>query len=115
MGSQGKVVAVVEDERDALAAWMLMKRGCRVIVHAPSPSAPFDLLKAWDPKLKVVISSDLSRTVRESKALAVVYGRTLQDMDAIRALPSEPPAFFPLMGLQEDEISAHLEAVRSVQ
>ncbi len=115
LGSQGKVVAVVENERDALAAWMLMKRGCRVIVHAPSPSAPFDLLKAWDPKLKVVISSDLSRTVRESKALAVVYGRTLQDMDAIRALPSEPPAFFPLMGLQEDEIFAHLEAVRSVQ
>ncbi len=113
MGSQGKVVAVVEDERDALAAWMLMKRGCRVIVHAPSSSAPFALLKTWDPKLKVVISSDLSRTVRESKALAVVYGRTLQDMEGIKALSSDPPAFFPLIGLEEGSISSHLEMVRS--
>lgn len=113
MGSQGKAVAVVEDERDALAAWMLMKRGCRVIVHAPSPFAPFFLLKEWDPKLKVVISSDLPRTVRESKALAVVYGCTLQEMEAIRALPSEPPAFFPLMAMEEDEVLKHLEKVRS--
>jgi tRNA uracil 4-sulfurtransferase len=112
MGSQGKVVAVVENDRDALAAWLLMKRGCRVIVHAPSPSAPFAVLKAWDPKLKAIISSDLSRTVRESKALAVVYGRTLQDMEAIKALPSDPPAFFPLLGLEEDDISAHQEMVR---
>ena len=34
MGTQGRVVALLDDERSAAAAWMMMKRGCRVIAVA---------------------------------------------------------------------------------
>ncbi len=111
MGSQGKVVAIVEDERGALAAWMLMKRGCRVIVHSSTDA--HEALGAWDPRLKVVSNKDLGRTVWENKALAVVYGHGIEGMDTIRALPSDPPAFFPLIGLGGAEVEARLHVLRT--
>ncbi|MFP4546328.1 MAG: THUMP domain-containing protein, partial [Methanomassiliicoccales archaeon] len=43
MGSQGRVVAVVRGERDLLAAWLMMKRGCQVAVFSTDRRwAPLD-------------------------------------------------------------------------
>ena len=39
MGTQGRVAAMLTDERSAAAAWMLMKRGCRVMVVGRGPGA----------------------------------------------------------------------------
>lgn len=113
MGSQGKVVAVVEDERDALAAWMMMKRGCRVIAWSPTGAGPCGLLRDWDPKLRVITGRDRARVLRDTKALALVYGLTLRDIDRIKALPPDPPSFFPLVGLSEEEISERLAVIQS--
>lgn len=112
MGSQGKVLAMVENERDALAAWMLMKRGCQVIVLSPTVEGPFEMLRAWAPKLKVIVGSDRSRALRSTKALAMVHGHSLREMDRIKELPSEPLSFFPLVGLSEGEIKERLAKVR---
>ena len=49
MGSQGKVVAVIERRRDALAAWMMMKRGCRVLLLGDDAEA-LSILTRWDPE-----------------------------------------------------------------
>jgi thiamine biosynthesis protein ThiI len=111
LGSQGKVVAVVRDERDALAAWMLMKRGCRAIALAGPDSGPVDILRRWDPKMKVA-DGKLEKVMGDHKALAAVYGYGLGDMETIKALPSDHPSFFPLMGMSEDEIKNRLDAIK---
>jgi thiamine biosynthesis protein ThiI len=112
MGSQGKVVAVVENERDALAAWMLMKRGCRAIIIAIDEAAA-DILKPWDPRLKKVASSDVHKVLRENKALAAVYGYGLADIESIKTVPSDHPSFFPLVGMTESEIAERLTAIKT--
>lgn len=113
LGSQGKVLAMVENERDALAAWMLMKRGCRVVAWSPTGAGPFEMLRAWDPKLKVILGSDRSRALRDTKALAVVHGHSLREFDRIKESPLEPLSFFPLVGLSDVEIMERLDNIRA--
>lgn len=113
MGSQGKVVAVVETERDALAAWMLMKRGCRVFVSTPSEDGPASMLKAWDPRLKVFVGREVQGVLHDVKALATVHGLGIDDIDKIRELGSNAPAFFPLVGMTEAEVRDRLASIRA--
>jgi tRNA uracil 4-sulfurtransferase len=113
MGSQGKVVAPIENDRDALAAWMMMKRGCRVFVSAPSENGPAEVLRAWDPRLKVFVGRDAGKVLHDVKALATVHGYGVGDIDRIRELPPERPAFFPLMGMTEAEITDRLASIRA--
>ena len=49
-GSQGDVSAVAEDEEGMVAAWLLMRRGCRVRVVGPD--AVVASLRKWDPNLE---------------------------------------------------------------
>jgi thiamine biosynthesis protein ThiI len=113
MGSQGKVVALIENERDALAAWMLMKRGCRVFVSTPSADGPASILKAWDPRLKVFVGREVHKVLRDVKALATVHGYGVGDMDRIKEMHSATPAFYPLIGMTDAEIAERLAALRS--
>lgn len=48
-GVQGSVITELNNERDYLAAWLVMRRGCRLIVSPDSKSELFDLVKLWDP------------------------------------------------------------------
>jgi thiamine biosynthesis protein ThiI len=113
MGSQGKVVALVETERDALAAWMLMKRGCRVFVSTSSREGPASMLGAWDPRLKMSVSRDLQKVLHDVKALATVHGYGIGDIEAIKELRFQVPAFFPLTGMTDDEVEERLTHIRS--
>jgi len=113
MGSQGKVVALVESDRDALAAWMLMKRGCRVFVSTSLEDGPAAILRAWDPRLKVFVGKEPQRVLHDVKALATVHGYGIGDMEKIKELAAGPPAFFPLIGMTDEEIEERLAAIRS--
>ena len=48
-GVQGSVITELSNERDYLAAWLVMRRGCRLIVSPNHKSELFDLVKLWDP------------------------------------------------------------------
>jgi thiamine biosynthesis protein ThiI len=111
LGSQGKVVALVEGERDALAAWLVMKRGCRIIALGEEGSPGVRLLRAWDPGMKVMARENMAEAVSKNRALALVFGYSLQEFEAIRSVDATVPAFFPLVGMGEDEISKRLEGI----
>lgn len=108
LGSQGKVVASVHSDRDALAAWMLMKRGCRVLVWGDEHA---DLLLPWDPKLRRMDAPSLARAVGEAKALGAVFGYRLEDIERIREVRLDVPAFYPLVGMTEEEVARRLAAI----
>ncbi len=110
MGSQGRVLAVVKSERDTVAAWLLMKRGCRAIVVSEEEAlaAP---LKRWAPGLKVIRPNELGLTAKENRALAVVFGHGVEDIEEIKRTKLPLPAFYPLVGMSSEEIEKRFRGI----
>ncbi len=48
LGSQGRALAVVQDEAGMVAAWMGMKRGCRIAVATSDGEGLVEPLRKWD-------------------------------------------------------------------
>ncbi len=120
-GSQGRVLCPVRTSEDAVAAWMLMRRGCMAVVVVPEGEARAtelaDMLVGWDPRVPVrTLPPDgwdwhsLYREMGMSRSLAVVSGAR---GPAVPELPPDrgesPVVFFPLVGL-DDDAYAELEA-----
>ncbi len=112
MGSQGRAVALVQEERDALAAWLIMKRGCKVIVVSEGSDLPLAILEKWDPNLKVVKEISLEEAARRNKALAVVFSYGIVEFDKIKETRMNIPEFYPLIGMDGQEIELRLEAIK---
>jgi len=113
LGSQGKVVALLEKERDAVAAWLIMKRGCRVIGLGDEGSPAVRTLRAWDPELKVFSPGEMTEAIWRHRALGAVFGLVLEEFDRIKAIEVPVPAFFPLVGMGEKEIEERWERIRA--
>ncbi len=96
LGTQGDVRGHLRDERDLLALWMMMKRGCRV--YLDSNDINEELLETamkWG-----------ASTRSKRRYLAEVtghYEECLRKQDI--------PVFCPLVGLTEDEIEERLRVI----
>jgi thiamine biosynthesis protein ThiI len=113
MGSQGKVLAVLEEEKDAVAAWLIMKRGCRAIAAADEGSEALRTLRRWDPDMRCVPPSEAQAIAAKGRVSAVVHGYGVRDMERIKALSWPVPAFFPISGMDDAEVARRLESIRS--
>jgi len=111
MGSQGKILAIVDKERDVVAAWLMMKRGCKVVIVS-SADRLIDILAKWDPSLRVTSPAPLERLTISHGALAVAFGYGVEDIEEIKKISLRVPAFFPLVGMNEEEIEKRFEAIR---
>jgi thiamine biosynthesis protein ThiI len=112
LGTQGKVLAVVNDERDAVAAWMMMKRGCRVVVVTTEGGGrEAKALGLWDPNLKATTDSAdaLERVAAREGAEALISGG---DLPAVKA-GEELPTFHPTVGMTDSQVSELWERIRS--
>lgn len=103
VGSQGKVIAEVGDERGMVAAWLMMKRGCRVIAHGDADLIA--LLRRYDPLLKVGDGNP--------QALGYVLGTSLDDLDAVDVSSYDVPVYFPTIGMSDDEVSELAGVIRA--
>ncbi|MDD1765407.1 MAG: THUMP domain-containing protein [Methanomassiliicoccales archaeon] len=112
MGSQGKILAIVDKERDVVAAWLMMKRGCKVVIVS-SADRLIDILAKWDPSLRVASPAPLEHLTVSHRALAVAFGYGVEDIEEIKKLSLPVPAFFPLVGMNEEEIEKRFEAIGS--
>ncbi len=110
LGSQGRILALVERKRDAVAAWLMMKRGCKTVVVS-SNDAVSSVLKKWDPALRIVEPSPLEEMVAAHRPLAVAFGYALEDFERIRETKLSVPAFYPLVGMSEEDIAKRFEAI----
>ncbi|MBN1110113.1 MAG: hypothetical protein JXA45_05075 [Methanomassiliicoccales archaeon] len=109
MGSQGKVVAIVERERDALAAWLMMKRGCRVLLTGEVPEAQ-RILGRWDPEPRSV-TGELGEQVRVNRAQGVVVGWSLEELEHREGPDVDVPVYHPLIGMSEEEVERRLRDI----
>lgn len=98
LGTQGDVSATVDAPAGMVAAWLVMRRGCRVLVRGSG--TPVDALRAWDPHLRVANEGEVDGTsAREAAVTATI------DLEAID--PEEGRlALTPLVGLTPAEIEA---------
>jgi len=115
VGTQGRVLALIDEEKDVAAAWLMMKRGCRVFLSAESEEK-VSALKAWDPRFRVVDKvgiEDAEELARKMKAEGVVLGWSVDEFDRHTALISDMylTVFYPLIGMDETQISGLMNKI----
>ena len=113
MGSQGKVLAILEKPEDAVGAWLMMRRGCKAALLSEDDALAEPLAK-WDPHLRVYKSlGDTPETMAgKLKCQAVTAGGTSYHPIGLTK-GSEMPMLHPLVGLSSEEIARALDDVRN--
>jgi thiamine biosynthesis protein ThiI len=116
LGSQGRALAVVRDDAGMVAAWMGMKRGCRVAVATASGEPIVEVLRRWDVRLKVLNlrpEGNLQELARIARADAVFLGTRWSDFDPKLHATLNVPVFEPVIGLTDEEISNAASRIRT--
>lgn len=112
--TQGKVVAVIEDEKSLLAAWLIMRRGSSAVLLNVSnlEEGKIEALKPWNPwwsgSLKGISPADALSLKRCS---GLVMGWDLEEFLAGTKPELEVPVFYPLIGLTRSEIEARMKSI----
>jgi len=109
LGSQGRMLALVDCERGMVAAWMMMKRGSKVTVVALDGSEWVEPLREWDLHLKVqrIARMDELREISKlNRAEVLAVGWTLAELEARKGeVPEGLTVFHPTVGLTDDGLT----------
>jgi len=98
-GINGKALAFVDDERDQLAAWMIMKRGVRVYPVADNAEKIY-LIAKYDygaPMNLGAIDSDV-----------IITGQTLENLEEVKGAALH---LRPLVGFSQAEIEEKIKSL----
>ena len=108
-GTQGNVAAQIQDENDALAAWLMMRRGCTI--YAAGSGEYIEILNNYsNPHINHY--SSLKAAVSDSKALGILCGQTLKNIDYSLENEYKLPVFRPLVGLNRKQSDAFKALMR---
>ena len=116
LGVAGRLVALVDGERGALGAYLMMKRGCRVSLAVPPGGERLvrDVLLRFDPAAALTSLGDqppawpgaLGTLVQGSHADGVVLPLRVEEYPDARATWGETVVFSPTVGLLDEEVSS---------
>ncbi len=111
LGTQGKVFALMEDERSILAAWSIMRRG---VVVVPVAFSDFDIkvLNNYDyghdaKLMKIKSLKELENIDKNIKGIVVN-----QTLKTFKKIDTELVIFRPLLGFSEEEMKDTLEKIK---
>lgn len=110
LGTQGKVVALVESAEGALASWLMMKRGCYVLPVFRRGDRWAQALRSWDPGLRwrrIASLAAMQDVAKTEGALGFVYPWGTGDVSE----EDLRPAFYPLIGLDASQADGLRERV----
>lgn len=105
-GTQGKVVALLETEEDVVAAWLMMKRGCALVVVGFKPEL-WEPLENWNSikcETTAPIMENAIKIAKKRKAQGIVSGMTPEKLIEVLPNPTEFPVFLPLVGMDRETI-----------
>ena len=102
VGSQGKIVAKVDDDRGLVSAWLMMKRGCRVIAYG---GGDLDSLAKYDTHFKVGEG--------HPQSMGLVLGLSIDDIKDFDASAYDCPVFFPTIGMSDEEVSEIASVIKA--
>jgi len=120
VGTQGKTVGPLENDRDMAACWLMLKRGCRVLLATRNAELA-KALDPWDPSQKTLQMngdasiSELVKICSESKAEGIALSWDLATIEKrnseVTGLPV--PVFYPLAGLTVGQLEKLLRTIGS--
>ncbi len=111
LGIEGKALALIDDEKSLLAAWLCMKRGCAVIPISFEDKDISLLQKYYNKEGLILIKDiqDIDSLSRSFRAKALILGQTLDDLKEINI---NLPVLRPLIAYEEKEIQDKLNQIR---
>jgi len=113
LGTQGRMLCVIEDERGIASAWLVMKRGCSALV-ATNDAARLAAFAKWYPNLQAVeLQADPLKQAAESQCIGVTLSWSLKDIESRGALKGSLPVFYPLVGMNDTEVEALIAKIRA--
>ena len=124
LGVAGRLVALVDGPRGALGAFLMMKRGCRVVLVTVPAGEPLarEVLARFDPSPRVVPAraepdawTEAVRTQAESaQADGIVLPLPVEVFPAARDAWGDRVLFSPTVGLSDPEVEERWQTVRSL-
>ena len=106
VGTQGKVIAELDgSDRSVVSAWLMMKRGCRVLIKSDSD---YSMLSQYDTYLRPY---DLQKD-DPKKMLGYVSGADLDSIKDIDVTQFPIPVFFPTVGMTDDEVDLIMNTIK---
>lgn len=105
LGTQGTVLCPLYAEKDILSAWMMMRRGCRVIA-ATDNSELASPLRRWDSGLRVLPGCEpdgLHNLAAKHACRGIARSLDYSDIASTPAGRRDIALFYPLTGLTETE------------
>lgn len=113
LGSQGRALSVLESENGLASTWLMMKRGCSVIIMTPD-QAMIEPLEKWYPGIKTADPSDeIFELAKDSECIGIALSWRLEDLERNGALKGDLPVFYPLVGMTEEEVRGLVERIRA--
>jgi len=114
VGVEGKVLALVSDEKSFLATLLMMRRGCAVEIVSLS-NVNYSLLQAFYPhKLvlhKIKKIPELDDLAKKLKCIALIVPDTLSDF---KEHPMNISVLRPLIAFSEEEIRNEIEKYKNI-
>lgn len=105
VGTQGRVIALVGNDRDALSAWLMMKRGCRIVAKGTDESG---ILAHYDPDMRFIEDDE-----EEPKALGYVLGTSLEDLKNVNVADYDLPVYFPTIGMSDSKVKGIMDVLKN--
>jgi len=119
LGSQGRMLALVDSEKGMIAAWMMMKRGCKMTAVTFDGENFIEPLRKWDLNLKAQKISrlgDLSDIGRLNRADSVAVGWSMEEVERRKAeVPEGLTLFHPAVGLSDQEAAVIASRIRQAR
>jgi len=112
LGTQGRMLCVIEDERGIASTWLMMKRGCSALVATNDPQH-LTVFDKWYPNLKSIdLQGDAMKQAVEAECIGVTLSWSLNAIEK-GALKGDLPVLYPLVGMNDEEVSALLAKIRA--
>ncbi|MCI4346022.1 MAG: THUMP domain-containing protein [Thermoplasmata archaeon] len=119
LGVAGALVALVTNQRGALGAYLMMKRGCStaLVVDEAGAKLAEEVLRRFSPSVRVEspipsVEEALSKLADAVRADGVVLPLTVDEYPDARVRWGDRVLFSPTVGFSDAEVEARWEAVR---
>lgn len=112
IGTQGRMLSVIDSAEGVASTWLMMKRGCSVLVATDDESLT-EPLRIWYPNLKTTdLEKDLMTLADRSSCIGIALSWNLKDIEKRGVVKGDLPVFYPLVGMNEEETKGLLARIR---
>ncbi|MFQ5474907.1 MAG: THUMP domain-containing protein, partial [Candidatus Nanoarchaeia archaeon] len=111
VGMSGRVLCYIEKEDDLLAAWLMLKRGCEIVLAGNEVSLDFFSRYSDTPENMIRMENieDLNKISEEHRCKAIVLPYALEK---IKAIKTASLVLYPLVTYTEEEMIEQIKKLR---